>query len=75
MQALYLAIDQLWGSKKPNDPLESDHMTDPITNPKGGRVICQCPECGNIWIKGDNGNLLGFSPLQKDTPKDLLKGD
>ena len=75
MGPLFHAIDQLWERKKPDDPLVSDRMTDPITNPKGGRVIYQCPECGNIWIKGDHGDLLGFSPMEKDTPKDLLKGE
>lgn len=72
-ETLYDAIDNIFDNKKPADELEFDRMISDIVLPIGGRTIYQCPECGRIHIKEDNGRISSFAPESKLSSKNLLQ--
>jgi hypothetical protein len=72
--AVYDAIDRLMKFPPPDDQPERDQLTFAITEPIGGRTMYQCPECGRIFIWGDERRIYSFKPEDTDTPKNLFEG-
>jgi hypothetical protein len=73
-EAVLAAIQRLMDSPTPSDILQRDALMWPIVDPKGGRPMYQCPECGRIYIAGNNGELYCFKPEFGSTPKTLFQG-
>jgi hypothetical protein len=75
LEALYEALDEVMNRKKPKDVFERDRLLEPISNPKGSKLIYQCEQCGRITIDAFGPRLFSFKPEDQATPKNLLSHD
>ncbi|TCO92748.1 hypothetical protein EV701_10525 [Chthoniobacter flavus] len=71
--AVFAAIERLMERPVPADILQQDALVWPIVIPKGQRTMYQCPECGRLHIKSDDGHYWCFKPEFDGTPKTLFQ--